>query len=405
MKKQVFTLMVLLISFVTFGQKSEVKAIAKAFKSGKIDMAISAIEKADTMFSVMDDKTKSQFLYYKGLVMENKGDKDAAADSFKGLIELENKLGKDTYSSKIAPNLQNIIIETFNEAITLYNNGAQTNNLDSFKNPSTKYEAVYNLSNRDTIALENAAKSSYYAKDHKRSIDLLKKLIDMGYTGKSIIYSAESILTDDIANYSTEKEMKNAVAIGTAKNPKIEIKPSVLGNLYSMMANNYLELEDTDKALEFITKARELDPENYSTLIDQANIYLKLGKKEEFKSLMQEALKVKPEDPTLHFNIGVMNMNFNNYDVAEENFKNALKYDPEYFDAYNNLGNTILKKADPIIEDMNANLSNFKKYDELQSKQFAIYKEALPYFEKAFSLKPERKDLQMLINKLKLTVE
>ena len=35
---------------------------------------------------------------------------------------------------------------------------------------------------------------------------------------------------------------------------------------------------------------------------------------------------------------------------------------------------------------MNKNLNDFKKYDELQAKQFEIYKEALPYYEKAHEL-------------------
>ena len=35
---------------------------------------------------------------------------------------------------------------------------------------------------------------------------------------------------------------------------------------------------------------------------------------------------------------------------------------------------------------MNKNLTDFKKYDALQIKQKAVYKEAIPYFEKAYEI-------------------
>ena len=43
----------------------------------------------------------------------------------------------------------------------------------------------------------------------------------------------------------------------------------------------------------------------------------------------------------------------------------------------------------PIVEEMNNNLSNFKKYDALNLKQKEVYKDALPYFEKTLELKPK----------------
>lgn len=39
---------------------------------------------------------------------------------------------------------------------------------------------------------------------------------------------------------------------------------------------------------------------------------------------------------------------------------------------------------------MNNNLSNFKKYDAIKAKQLELYKEVLPYYEKAYTLKKEQ---------------
>ncbi|WP_233188707.1 hypothetical protein [Tenacibaculum sp. SG-28] len=47
---------------------------------------------------------------------------------------------------------------------------------------------------------------------------------------------------------------------------------------------------------------------------------------------------------------------------------------------------------------MNKNLSNFKKYDELALQQKEVYKEALPYLEKANSLNQNIETVKTLMN-------
>ena len=47
---------------------------------------------------------------------------------------------------------------------------------------------------------------------------------------------------------------------------------------------------------------------------------------------------------------------------------------------------------------MNKNLSNFKKYDELELQQKEVYREALPYLEKAHSLKKNLDAVRTLLN-------
>ena len=93
---------------------------------------------------------------------------------------------------------------------------------------------------------------------------------------------------------------------------------------------------------------------------------------------------MNPTEPTLYYNVGVMNMNQGKTDEAIANFKKAIELKPDYADAYNNIGAAIIDKTKPIIEEMNKSLSDFDKYDKLQAKQLAIYKEALPYYEKAY---------------------
>jgi DNA-directed RNA polymerase subunit F len=57
---------------------------------------------------------------------------------------------------------------------------------------------------------------------------------------------------------------------------------------------------------------------------------------------------------------------------------------PEYGDAYINLGILIYDKSYILVEKMNENLSDFVEYDRLREELLNIYREALPYFEKAY---------------------
>ena len=74
---------------------------------------------------------------------------------------------------------------------------------------------------------------------------------------------------------------------------------------------------------------------------------------------------------------------------AKTYYKKAIELDPNYSDAYVNLGAAILVRDKELVDEMNNNLSNFKKYDLIKAKQLELYKEVLPYYEKAYALKKE----------------
>ncbi len=174
------------------------------------------------------------------------------------------------------------------------------------------------------------------------------------------------------------------VKLGLAENPREEIKDSRREIVFKNLAQNLVALEENEKALEVIGKGREEFPVSYSLLIDKANIYYNEGDNTKFKEKLEEAININPTEPTLHYNVGVMNMEQNNIEGAIKCFEKAIELKPDYADAYNNIGAAIIEKAAPIIEEMNNSLSDFDKYDKLQAKQFEIYKEAIPYYESAY---------------------
>ena len=114
--------------------------------------------------------------------------------------------------------------------------------------------------------------------------------------------------------------------------------------------------------------------------------YYQKGDNAGFKDRLEKAIEMNPTEPTLYYNVGVMNMDQKKTDEAIKYFKKAIELNPDYGDAYNNIGAAIIEKAAPVIEEMNKSLSDFNKYDKLQQKQFEIYRESVPFYEKAFEL-------------------
>jgi tetratricopeptide (TPR) repeat protein len=186
--------------------------------------------------------------------------------------------------------------------------------------------------------------------------------------------------------FNSKKEMDDQVRLKVAKNPVVKAKEPQTIEMKKMIVKNYIALKQNDKALEAITEAKQSAPNDYGLLVDEANVYYAMGDNKKFKEKLEEAVQINPTDYILHYNIGVMKSDLKDLDGAIDSYNKAIALKPDYADAYNNIGAAILSKAEPIVEEMNQNLNNFAKYDELQAKQMDVYKEALPYFEKAYEL-------------------
>jgi len=73
-------------------------------------------------------------------------------------------------------------------------------------------------------------------------------------------------------------------------------------------------------------------------------------------------------------------------------YKKAIELDPNYINAYINSAALVLNKEQALIEEMNG-LGTSKKddlrYDELRKMRQDVYKDAIPYLEKALEIDPK----------------
>jgi tetratricopeptide (TPR) repeat protein len=390
MKRGLLLLLSLTISVAALAQKKELKAAEKSLKKGLYGQMNGPLKVVKAQFDGLDDKYKAKYLYLSAMAIYGKGTNVAkdvpAAKALSKVIAFEKKTKSFKYTKQAQTIKGRIVAATAKKGSDFYKEKKYNKAADNFEN-------VFVLSKADTVFLENAALSSFFAKDYDRSIKLYKKLLNLGYTGISKQFIAQNLVNGEDLRYNTQKEMNAQVKLKIAKNPKVVVTPSRVGDITKNIALSYIAKGEEQSALDAIADAKKIFPNDYNLVISEANIYFKLGNNEKFLEGLKKAISLKPNDPSLHYNVGVLTLDQGYIKEAIGHFEKAIELKPDYGDAYNNIGVAVLKKNDAIVEEMNKNLSNFKKYDALQLEQKVVYKEALPFLLKASELSPKNDSL------------
>lgn len=390
MKKQILALSLGLISIGMFGQKNEIKAAEKALKKGDKNAAIQTLESIDE--SAIEEKYKAKYYFLKGSAI-GQSDVKKAAEAYNMLFEYEKKVGKPKYTKEAQPKLNTLIQFVSEKAINAYNKDKD------YKTATENFYLTYKLSPTDTSFLYNAAVSASLDKDYETSIGYYNELRELGYTGKVATYFAVNKDTE-IEEAFPNKELRD-IAVKrskTHKDPLDKVTDSKQPEIIKSISYILINQGKTEEAIIAIKEARQNNPKDLNLLLNEAQLYIKLEDMDKFGTLMQEAIALDPENPTLFFNLGVVNQNENKIEEAKGYYEKAIELDPEYGDAYMNLAITILSGEEAIVNEMNENLSNFKKYDELEQKQKALYREALPYLEKSDEISRSTDTVKSLLN-------
>jgi tetratricopeptide (TPR) repeat protein len=150
------------------------------------------------------------------------------------------------------------------------------------------------------------------------------------------------------------REIKSVGLNGTG-NGKFAITEAELAK--TIAALSFFNKNDEQAKLDFI-EAIKLNPEDLQIQIDNATIYFRNNDLVSYQKLIEAVLEKDPNNAALQYNVGFLLLN----DDAK------------------------------IVEEINSNLKNIKKYDELNLKRKAMFLKALPYFERAHQLDVSNED-------------
>ncbi|CAI8415085.1 MAG: Beta-barrel assembly-enhancing protease [Flavobacterium sp. SCGC AAA160-P02] len=391
MKTKIKLLLIALITTSAFSQKNELKIAEKAIKSQDYTKAITAITDAESLITNMDNKSIVKFYFLKAQAYNGKKDFQTAANALDELLKIENQTGKKKYSNQAITIKNEMVQELYQTAISQYR-------AKDYKNASSNFYIIYKLSPQDTTSVYNAATSSTLAKEYDLSLKYYRELQRIKYTGISTVYYATNKTTDVKENLGTKENRDLQVKIGLYKDPVDEKTKSKTGDIIKNIADILRVQGKTEEALKAVEEARNIYPNDINLILTQGELYLQLKQMDKFAESMELAIKLDPTDPRLFFNLGVISFNRGNIEEAKKNYLKAIELKEDYAAAYINLASVILDKEKAIIDEMNENLSDFDKYDQLLLEQKEVYKEALPYLEKADKYNRTINTVQNLMN-------
>ncbi|MBL0048460.1 MAG: tetratricopeptide repeat protein [Bacteroidetes bacterium] len=170
---------------------------------------------------------------------------------------------------------------------------------------------------------------------------------------------------------------------------------------YSMLAAVYNKENNTEKYLATIAAGRKAFPNDKDLIIEELNFYLKAGKDKEALANLDLAIKNDPTNQTLHFALGTIYDKLEQYENAEAAYKKAIEIKPDYFDALYNLGALYFNRGAKQTSLAN-DIKDDAKYRAAMVKVDDIFKQSLPYLEKAEQVGSEDKvTFKDLLNTLK----
>lgn len=362
----------------SLAQKKELRAVGKAIKNAKFQEAKSLLAAAEATMGAMDDEQKAMFYLYQAQALY----KDGAVTDIKDMLAASAAV-KKSKELDATPEAENLMIAM---RITIANSGVADEKKKDYTMAADKFEAVYRMNAQDTAFLYYAAQDYINAQDYDKAVALYKELQDLGYTGITEQYVATDAETGEKKTFQSKDEQVIMVKSGGFNNPKTVKTPSKKGEITKNMAYIYMNQGKNEEALETFKIARQAAPDDLGLLMNEAQLYYKMGDTEGFKSRMKEALAKDPNNPEIPFNLAIIAYESEGAEVAIGHYQNALEIDPKFEKANRNLGYLYIDQAERVVEEMNnlgTSAADNKRYDELQELQKQYYRDSAKYLEVA----------------------
>ncbi|CAM3407620.1 tetratricopeptide repeat protein [Aequorivita lipolytica] len=388
MKTRILITGLAFVSAISFGQKKEIKKAEKALKSNEYSEALSYLNEAEPMLGAADDEMKAQFYAARGEALLGSGGTDytklkGAAEAFSEALKLDPKM-----EAQLSAPLQNLRAGLINGAIKDQNAG-------QYKMATDKLYTSYMVS-KDPSDLYFAAGNAVNGKDYDTSLEYYQMLLDTGYTGETQEFVATRKETGEVEPFDTENLRNIAVKSGEFIKPEIRVTESRKGEILRNMTLIYIEQGNNEKATSLMKAARAENPDDIYLMRADADMSYKMDDVERYNELMEKIVASDPENPEIYFNLGVGSAEIGNTDKAIGYYKKALELDPNYEAALINVAVLKLSKEDKLVEQMNSlgnSRADNQKYDELKQQRNDVYKETMPYLEKALQLNPNNPEV------------
>ena len=161
----------------------------------------------------------------------------------------------------------------------------------------------------------------------------------------------------------------------------------------------YVNVQDTANYVRVLQDAVVRFPQEPWFLQNLINHYIFSGQEQEAINYLDQAIAREPNVAQYHLIKGNLNENQKNYDAALADFDRALAIDPTMADAEAGKGRVYYNQAVKMNEDA-ALIADAKEYKKALEEMNAMFRQSMPFFEKAHELAPDNRDYMITLRGL-----
>lgn len=159
----------------------------------------------------------------------------------------------------------------------------------------------------------------------------------------------------------------------------------------------YLNLKDSAKAYAVMDECIQLFPQEERFIQTRINAYVGANDYDNAIALLDKAIAQNPQAQYFNSKGSILSMQYK-FDEAIEVFKQGLAIDPNNADLYTNYGYVFVEKAKKLNDE--AGYLDDAAYQKVKDQIDAAYQEALPLFEKAYSINPDNYDCERALKSI-----
>jgi tetratricopeptide (TPR) repeat protein len=169
-----------------------------------------------------------------------------------------------------------------------------------------------------------------------------------------------------------------------------EIKYEAI-NSYLLEFQSYMLMEDKANAEATLQRAFKAFPDNQDLLLNLVDFYMKNDKLDDAFSYINLAKSKDPNNYSLYWAEGVLYMKQEKFTEAIVSLTKSVEINGEMYETQYNLAVCYYNKAVEMLQKANE-IMDAAKYNVAAAEANAVFISAIPYFEKASSLKPDDTD-------------
>ena len=381
MKKVLLSVALLAGAFtLSFAQQKNVKEAKRIANSNNPDFA-----QAEQLIneSLINDETKADPEAW-----------DVAGLIQKRFIEEEQKKQylKQAYDT----------IAVYKSVAKLVDYYAKCDELAQVPNAKGKVKNKFRKSNAATIMqlrpeLINGGVYYFNHNQDKEALNYFMKYLESAqmdlFEGKDLVSEDANFKT--IAYYATLAAMRIEDYATIEKTAPLAVDTTKEGmQSLEILSYAFKNLEKDAEFLATLKEGMEKFPEHMYFFGSLVDFYVNHEQLDEALALATDMVAKNPDNSYYVYVEGFINHHKKDYDAAATSFKKAIAIDPENAEAYSNLGLVYTIKAQGILDSIPVDMDiNDSEYVSKTNEAKELYKEALPFYEKARQLKPDNKDL------------